>query len=389
MTPDRSAGLAESARALAVYEVTSRALTEQALARIESTQATLNAFRIVRREAALAEADAADEQLAAGVRKPLLGVPVAVKDDMDVAGEPTAFGCRGEFPPVPEDGRPYADCAPPGRSSSGRPTRASSGSGLSPRGRRSARPAIRGTPFTRPGFVRWLGGGGRRGAGPGGARLGRRRFGAHPRLLDAPRRRQAAARPHLDLAARRVLPRHHGQRHPHPHGRRRGPAPGRGERQPRRGPAPPARAHPHGGGGPRPRPPAHRPLPEAAVHRTARPAATGRTGPRPRTGRHACPVGPHGRGGRSAVRPDRAGLPPRATAGIAERVREAPHPGLLDRRTLEAARLGLLLGGAPLRAARRAEAVLHDRIGAFFGMYDVVLAPTTAAPRPWLARCTT
>ncbi len=104
MTPDRSAGLAESARALAAGEVTSRALTEQALARIESTQATLNAFRIVRREAALAEADAADEQLAAGVRKPLLGVPVAVKDDMDVAGEPTAFGCRGEFPPVPEDG---------------------------------------------------------------------------------------------------------------------------------------------------------------------------------------------------------------------------------------------------------------------------------------------
>ncbi|MEV0474848.1 amidase family protein, partial [Streptomyces prunicolor] len=104
MTPDRSAGLAESARALAAGEVTARALTEEALARIDSTQASLNAFRIVRREAALAEAEAADRELAAGVRKPLLGVPVAVKDDMDVAGEPTAFGCRGEFPPVAEDG---------------------------------------------------------------------------------------------------------------------------------------------------------------------------------------------------------------------------------------------------------------------------------------------
>lgn len=104
MTPDRAAGLAESARALADGEVTSRALVAEALARIEETQGTLNAFRVIRAEAALAEAKAADVELAAGVRKPLLGVPVAVKDDMDVAGEPTAFGCAGEFPPVAEDG---------------------------------------------------------------------------------------------------------------------------------------------------------------------------------------------------------------------------------------------------------------------------------------------
>ncbi len=71
---------------------------------------------------------------------------------------------------------------------------------------------------------------------------------------------------------------------------------------------------------------------------------------------------------------------PRATAGIADRVREAPDPALLDPRTRDAARLGRLLGGAPLRVARRAEAVLHRRIGAFFGSYDVILAPTTAAP---------
>src|SRR4051794_11903308 len=104
MTHDRSAGLVETARALADGTISSRALVEQALARIETSQASLNAFRIVRTKAALAEAEAADAQLAAGVRKPLLGVPVAVKDDMDVAGEPTAFGCAGEFPPVAEDG---------------------------------------------------------------------------------------------------------------------------------------------------------------------------------------------------------------------------------------------------------------------------------------------
>ncbi|MFS4096875.1 amidase, partial [Streptomyces sp. AF1A] len=104
MTSDRAEGLAESVQALAEGEVTSRELVERALARIEATRPTLNAFRIVRAEAALAEADAADRELATGGRRPLLGVPVAVKDDMDVAGEPTAFGCRGAFPPVAEDG---------------------------------------------------------------------------------------------------------------------------------------------------------------------------------------------------------------------------------------------------------------------------------------------
>ncbi|MFD8655203.1 amidase, partial [Streptomyces mirabilis] len=104
MTHDRAAGLAECARALAHGEVSARELVERALTRIEATQHSLNAFRVVRAEAALAEADAADRELAAGVRRPLLGVPVAVKDDMDVAGEPTAFGCRGVFPPEAEDG---------------------------------------------------------------------------------------------------------------------------------------------------------------------------------------------------------------------------------------------------------------------------------------------
>ncbi|MEU9387789.1 amidase family protein, partial [Streptomyces sp. NPDC048279] len=104
MPSDRSPGLAESVRALAAGEMTSRQLVQDCLERIGSTQGSLNAFRIVRASAALAEADAADRELAAGVRRPLLGVPVAVKDDTDVAGEPTAFGCRGDFPPVAEDG---------------------------------------------------------------------------------------------------------------------------------------------------------------------------------------------------------------------------------------------------------------------------------------------
>ncbi|GAA2364749.1 amidase [Streptomyces cuspidosporus] len=96
-------GLSEQVKALADGEVSSRALVERALDRIAATQGTLNAFRRVRAEAALCEADEADRLLAAGRRLPLLGVPIAVKDDADVAGEPTAFGCCGEFPPKTED----------------------------------------------------------------------------------------------------------------------------------------------------------------------------------------------------------------------------------------------------------------------------------------------
>lgn len=97
-------GLTTQARRLAAGETTSVALTRAALDRAEAAQPTLNAFRRLRRDAALVEAKTADERLAAGERQPLLGVPVAIKDDMDLAGEPTAFGCAGDYPVVGEDG---------------------------------------------------------------------------------------------------------------------------------------------------------------------------------------------------------------------------------------------------------------------------------------------
>ncbi|WP_069631421.1 amidase, partial [Streptomyces griseus] len=101
--PSPLPGLAESARRLADATTTSTALVADALARVEATQPTLNAFRHLRAEAALAEAAEADRRLAAGERLPLLGVPVAVKDDTDVAGLPTHFGCDGERPPAVSD----------------------------------------------------------------------------------------------------------------------------------------------------------------------------------------------------------------------------------------------------------------------------------------------
>ncbi|WP_330178900.1 amidase [Nocardia sp. NBC_01503] len=96
-------GLAELAAALGRGEISSVTATAAVLDAIDASQATLNAFRIVRREAALAEAAEADRKLAAGAREPLLGVPIAIKDDTDIAGSPTAFGCGGDFPAKTED----------------------------------------------------------------------------------------------------------------------------------------------------------------------------------------------------------------------------------------------------------------------------------------------
>ncbi|MET0132975.1 MAG: amidase [Kibdelosporangium sp.] len=96
-------GLQQTAELVAAGGASSVEVVADALDRIEKAQPSLSAFRRLRREAALAEAAAADERIAAGERAALLGVPVAVKDDTDVAGEPTAFGCAGDFPRKDED----------------------------------------------------------------------------------------------------------------------------------------------------------------------------------------------------------------------------------------------------------------------------------------------
>jgi amidase len=97
-------GLRRTAELIAAGRVSSVEVVTDSLDRIEKAQPTMNAFRRLRRDAALAEAAAADTRIAAGERAPLLGVPVAVKDDTDIAGEPTAFGCAGNFPLKTEDG---------------------------------------------------------------------------------------------------------------------------------------------------------------------------------------------------------------------------------------------------------------------------------------------
>ncbi len=79
-------------------------LLDSTMRAVEASQPTLNAFRLLRPEEARAEAVEAERRLAAGERLPLLGVPIAIKDDTDIAGLPTAFGCQGEFEPKLVDG---------------------------------------------------------------------------------------------------------------------------------------------------------------------------------------------------------------------------------------------------------------------------------------------
>jgi amidase len=82
---------------------TARDLTASYLDRIDRVNPQLGAFRTVRREAALAEADAADARRDAGENGPLLGMPIAVKDNLALAGEPTTHGTALAHEPARED----------------------------------------------------------------------------------------------------------------------------------------------------------------------------------------------------------------------------------------------------------------------------------------------
>jgi len=91
-----------------LYQLASGALTSDTLVRrslqaINASQSSLNAFRVVLTESALAEAAAADRRRAAGDMAPLLGIPIAIKDDVDIAGVPTAFGTEGRVRPATGD----------------------------------------------------------------------------------------------------------------------------------------------------------------------------------------------------------------------------------------------------------------------------------------------
>src|SRR5262245_37398456 len=96
-------GVARQAELIRAGDVSSRELVELYLERIERLDPELNAFRKVMSERALVDAQQADARKGAGEDRPLLGVPIAVKDVQDVTGEVTQYGTDAFTTPATED----------------------------------------------------------------------------------------------------------------------------------------------------------------------------------------------------------------------------------------------------------------------------------------------
>jgi amidase len=95
--------VATAVRQLRDGTVTAQQLLADAYARIDRLDPVLHAFAGTDRAAAATEAERADRRRAAGEDGPLLGVPVAVKDDTARAGEVCAHGSRAFTTPAGAD----------------------------------------------------------------------------------------------------------------------------------------------------------------------------------------------------------------------------------------------------------------------------------------------
>jgi amidase len=80
-------GAARQAEMVRAGEVSPTELVQLCLDRIARIDPQLNSFRKVMGERALLEAEQAEARLKAGDERPLLGVPIAIKDEVDVVGE--------------------------------------------------------------------------------------------------------------------------------------------------------------------------------------------------------------------------------------------------------------------------------------------------------------
>ncbi|MGW6159460.1 amidase family protein, partial [Streptomyces sp. NPDC055144] len=88
--------------ALRAGEVTSTELTDEAIARIERDDKATNAVCVPDFDRARAAARGADQARARGEDRPLLGLPVTVKESFNIAGLPTTWGMSPyrDFVPV-------------------------------------------------------------------------------------------------------------------------------------------------------------------------------------------------------------------------------------------------------------------------------------------------
>ncbi len=94
MTSLTTLSLHEAHEVLHRGDVSAVELTQAHLDRIEAVDGQVKAYLHVAPDLALAQAEAADRRRAAGEDTPLLGIPLAIKDMITVAGMPTTAGSR-------------------------------------------------------------------------------------------------------------------------------------------------------------------------------------------------------------------------------------------------------------------------------------------------------
>ncbi|HET6185486.1 MAG TPA: amidase family protein, partial [Trebonia sp.] len=98
-----SSSVAELRQAMAGGRLTATALTRHFLERIEELNPALHAVITVNHDA-IAESAASDDAWESGQpRGPLEGIPVLVKDNVQVAGMPTTAGSPALLPACPPD----------------------------------------------------------------------------------------------------------------------------------------------------------------------------------------------------------------------------------------------------------------------------------------------
>jgi amidase len=97
------AGAAKQAEMVRKGEVSATELVGFYLDRIQRLNPELNAFRKVFAERAMLEAEQAEARVRAGEERPLLGVPVAIKDEVDVMGEVNTHGTDAFTEPAKAD----------------------------------------------------------------------------------------------------------------------------------------------------------------------------------------------------------------------------------------------------------------------------------------------
>ncbi len=97
------AGAARQTEMVRAGEISPTELVRLHLDRIERLDPQLNAFRVVLAERALLEAEQAEARLKGGDERPLLGVPIALKDEVDLAGELTTRGTDAYPDPATAD----------------------------------------------------------------------------------------------------------------------------------------------------------------------------------------------------------------------------------------------------------------------------------------------